>query len=115
MALENTDKAISELLLTLPDIIKGASGQLPDIASQMLIIGMYDAYVGIVIGGVLLVIALLFGLKACFGHEEIGCGFFASIFLIISFLLLGHNITQSYKIEHAPKVYLLEQAKQYIK
>jgi len=70
MTLENTDKAMAELLEKLPDIIEGASGHLPDIASQMLVYGAYDAKITLIFGGILLVLGLILGIKGLFDYNS---------------------------------------------
>ncbi len=115
MVLENTDKAMAELLEKLPDIIKGASDQLPDIASQMLVYGAFNAQVGIFVGIGLLAVALISGAIALFSYDGVGAGIIATVTGIIGVIALSSGISTAYKIEYAPKLYLLEKAVGYTK
>lgn len=111
--LENTDKAVAELLEKLPEIIKGASGQLPDIANQLLIYGAFDAQVGIGSAVILMFVAVVCGFKWLFMEGEF-CGFIGFFLFVMSLVWIGCGVSTLYKISHAPKVYLLEKSMDYI-
>lgn len=115
MTLENTDKAIADLLGKLPEIIESASTHLPEIAQQMLVYAAFDAKVSIYVGIALLVLAFITGAVALFSYDSVGSGIVAIIAGIIGVIVLCGSISSAYKIEHAPKVYLLEKVVNYSK
>lgn len=112
--LENTDKAVADLLQKLPSIIEGASTQLPDIAKELLIYGDFDAQLGIGIGIVIALVAILCGFKWLLRDEEVS-GFVGLVLFAFSLAFIGCGIGQLYKVKNTPKVYLLEKVTDYVK
>jgi hypothetical protein len=112
--LENTDKAIGELLQKLPDIIKSAEGQLPDIANQMLVWGVYDAKLSIYLGVAFVIFAILI-LVASLAIEDGFVALIGTLATIFALLNLSYSMSELHKIKEAPKVYLLEKVIHYSK
>lgn len=86
--------------------------QAPDVIQQYLSSQYFEAWVYIIVGIILFVLALLSGLKLLKNPD---CEFKTFCFLFVgmgglisSFILLSCYATTPYKITHYPKAYLLE-------
>lgn len=112
--LENTDKAMADLLAKLPDIVNSVNQQLPDIAKELLAYGLVSAQINIWIGVIFGVVAVLCALKWLFADGEFSA-VIALVFFMISIVGITNGVSNKYKIAIAPKVYLLEKAVSYTK
>lgn len=113
MTLENTDKAIADLLNKLPELIESASAQLPDIAQQMLVYGAFEAWIVITIGVLFLIMALFCAVRSFFSIDPSSWVMGCIIFILMAIIPLSAGLLKKYQIEHAPKLYLLEEAVEY--
>ncbi len=114
MMLEHTDKAVADLLEKLPDIIQGSKDYLPDIAKEMLVYGAFDARMCIGLGVIIAIPMLICAANWLFSYNAEFSGVVSLILFVISLTFIGVGASSAYKIENAPKVYLLEQASNYI-
>jgi len=114
MLYDNTDKIKAELLQLLLNIINEDSGQLSGVARHILAYGAFKAKLGIVFSGAFILFILMLALVY---NEGFGgsFGFFYSLSIIISFVVVGANARTLYKINNAPKLYFMEKAYDYIK
>lgn len=114
--MENTDKAFAELIGKMQELIDSASGQLPDIAQQMLVYGTFANQLVVGIGAVGLIIALLLLLKSFFADSYDSGGWVVGSLVIgfMSSILMAHAVLNLYKISETPKLYLLDKAAGYV-
>ena len=108
--LENTDKAVAGLLEKLPELL--SSAQLPELAQQILEYGVFDAKLTIVVGVIFLLSCVpMVVMTSRVSRDDCFFGWLLAIaFPVVGLMFLTSGLSQAYKIEHAPKLYILEKA-----
>ena len=118
---------MNELMKQLSDILRDTStfvqGQLPDVANQLLAVGIYNAKMNLIlsisIASLLCVICIVVAIGLYYEEKKSGDkegSYFGPIFIGFVIAIIGAIVATNYyrdlkKIEIAPKVYILEQAK----
>lgn len=113
--MEYTDKALAELISKLTVLIEGAEGHLPEIANQMLIYGAFDANLTLIIGVIFAIPTIILFILAVIDGDAPGYSIFSVVFFILSLIFCGCGVSTLYKIDKAPKLYLLQQTADLVK
>ena len=109
--------AVTKLLAYLDQTVTFAQGQLPEIATQILSYGAYDAVLGMWTFGIIAAILLLISAWmyiSSWGNDWSDSGIGSLILLVIGIVLTVcavQNFSVYKKIELAPKVYVVEQVR----
>jgi hypothetical protein len=106
------EELTNKLLEYLSNFEQFTKAELPEVAKQILEIGMYEAKLCILIGVILLIIGLVLAYLSTKVDDYSGLAVtfpvVSGICITISVILLPCSIVNIKKIEIAPKVYLID-------